>query len=120
MMALEFMRGENMKNEGSQILSYGQLGVVLESPDQISYFLSLSLWFRTQLLKLIRQHVKDTELFSESELMPLPSCIGSEQINIIIKPHEEKLREIERGTLSHAQWQEIRAKKAKERSASCA
>lgn len=77
-LALEHMRKEA---EGNMI--HESTGAYhLDGYHQIDRFLGLSLWFRTELLKLVRPNVKDPELFHEHELLALPSWVGCEHISI--------------------------------------
>lgn len=109
-LALEHMRKEEEDNK-----IYEREGAyLLHGSSQLDRFLSLSLWFRTELLKLVRPNVKDPELFHEHELLALPSWVGCEHISIPIHPLEQKVQEI-KNSIVHVdpveRWRERQAEK---------
>ncbi len=62
--------------------------------NEIEWFLRLSHWVRQNLLGLQTPNVKATSIFSEELLVPLPSWVNSEGLDVPIAPFEEKLQEI--------------------------
>jgi len=69
--------------------------VSFNKPAQIEEFLKLSDWFRLQLLYLSTPHVKYASLFLEEVLLPLPSWVSSEEIDIPIEPFGDRVKELE-------------------------
>ncbi len=84
--ALYFMKIEN-KQEDTLLFFQNQ-------PDRISQFLSLAHWFREKFLLLQTPNTKKKDVFLEEEILPLPSWVNSQGIDIPIEPFEEKLEEI--------------------------
>lgn len=110
-LALEHMRKED---ERDSLIYEKAAAYPLDGPKQINRFLSLSLWFRKELLKLVRPNVKDPELFHEYELLTLPSWVTYEHISIPILPLEAKVQEI-KNSIVHVnpaeRWRERQAQK---------
>lgn len=95
-MAFEYMRrGERVLEDEEDPSSYDILDFSIDTADQVDRFLSLALWFRKELRELVRPNVKDPALFPESELIVLPEWINCKGVDISIKPHAKKLRELD-------------------------
>ncbi len=62
--------------------------------EHIKRLLSLSHWFRKQLLSLKRPNVKENVFLLEEDLFPLPLWVQSDDIDLPIEPFEEKIREV--------------------------
>ncbi len=84
--ALQFIKKENGQGE-PLLFSWNQ-------PDRIDRFLRLSHWFRQKFLLLQTPNTKKKGVFLEEEILPLPSWVNSEGIDIPIEPFEKKLEEI--------------------------
>lgn len=72
---------------------------LLETPEHIEEFLSLSHWFRKELLSLETRNVKEKLFFSDNDLLPLPSWVNSDKVSLQIEPYQEKLKEIKANTI---------------------
>lgn len=93
-MAFEYMRrGECPIDEGR--LSDEKTSFNIDTQEQVSRFLNLSAWFRRELRVLVRPNVKDPALFPESNLLSLPEWVTCDGVDILVKPHAQKLQEIE-------------------------
>lgn len=66
----------------------------LNTPEQIKEFFSLAQWIRQELLYLQTPNVKGKSLFSEETLLPLPSWVTINDIDLALDPFEDKLQEI--------------------------
>jgi hypothetical protein len=119
-LAFEYMRrGERFIDE--EDWSHENANFSIDTTDQIERFLSLSLWFRRELRELIRPNVKDPALFPESKLVSLPDWVTCDGIEIIVKPHAQKLREIERNWIvgdTSEYWRNWEAMQLKEKQSS--
>lgn len=67
----------------------------LNEVSRIKTFLETAHWLRKELLRLETPNIKMNSLFLEESLLPLPSGIKSDRVNISLDPFQEKLQEIE-------------------------
>ena len=87
--AFEFLRQETEAKENS---------VSLDSQIQIERFLQIANFFREQLLLLITTNIKNTSLFLEESLIPLPPWVNSLDVAIPIAPFSDTNYEIEKAS----------------------
>lgn len=67
---------------------------LLNTPDQIKRFLSLSAWLKEKLIAVQTMNIKKERLFLEENFFPLPTWIQLEKVDILLEPFENKLKEI--------------------------
>jgi hypothetical protein len=83
--------------------------------ERIERFLSLSQWFRQELLLLQTPNVKGNILFSKEMLLSLPAWVSTEEIDISIEPFEDLLFQMEeaiKNAPSYRSTKEHRMKRA--------
>ena len=101
--ALETLRQE----KGIEKLSHKELSSF--TSEDIERFLSLSHWFRKKLLDLQTRNVKNKTFFTEDSLIPLPSWVDSEHIDLPLALYKEKIEEIFEPLL--AEWRKVPLKR---------
>jgi hypothetical protein len=66
----------------------------LNQPNQIQRFLNISHWFRKNLLSLKTPGVNEKVLFSEEDLVSLPTWVQGDEVDIPIEPGDNEIHEI--------------------------
>jgi hypothetical protein len=67
----------------------------LEDPNQVKAFLKTAQWIREKLLSIRTPNIKDKILFSQESLIPLPSWVNSQDVNIPLEPFQDIIKELE-------------------------